>query len=124
MEKKLCSICGEENDDYFHTLGCNHSFHYNCLLLSFKNMKNNHCPYCRSTNNFLPIVNGVKKIIHGIHDTDNLTINEIDNYTISKCGQILQRGKNKGKRCSRNCKLGYNYCQLHLKNNIKNDIKE
>ena len=54
---KICSICGEENDEVFHTLKCGHSFHYLCLLLSFKNMKNNYCPYCRSSKNYLPVIN-------------------------------------------------------------------
>ena len=34
-----CAICGEENDDVFHTLRCGHTFHYGCLYTSFKNMK-------------------------------------------------------------------------------------
>ena len=107
MEKKLCSICGEENADYFHTLNCGHSFHYECLLQSFKIMKNNHCPYCRSEKNLLPIVNGVKKLIIGIHDIQS---EDIENYKVQKCQQVLTRGKNKGKQCSRNCKLGYDFC--------------
>ena len=58
-----CSICGENKDtQYVHKLKCGHEFHYNCLFLSFKGIKNNNCPYCRSPNNLLPLVNGLKKI--------------------------------------------------------------
>ena len=38
-------------------------------------------------------------------------------------GHILTRGKNKGNQCSKNCKLGYDHCQLHYKNYIKGDSK-
>ena len=122
MDGKKCSICGEENDDYLYTLGCNHTFHYQCLFLSFKNSKNNDCPYCRSKNNFLPIVPGVKKFNPKIHDWKSDTINLID----QKCEMVLKKGKNKGNKCTKNCKLGYNYCTVHLKqvNNIKTKKQE
>ena len=111
---KICSICGEENDEVFHTLKCGHSFHYQCLLLSFKNMKNNYCPYCRSNKNYLPVINGVKKIFPNIHNVDD---NYISSYHIKKCEHILTRGKNKGAKCTKNCNLGYNFCSIHCKNN-------
>ena len=113
-EKLFCSICGEDNDEVFHTLDCNHSFHYQCLFLSFKNMKNNNCPYCRSNKNLLPVISGVKKLcpeIHKINDEDMYT------YEIKKCEHVLTRGKNKGNTCSKNCKLGYKYCSMHYKKN-------
>ena len=110
MENKLCSICGEENDDYLHTLECGHTFHYNCTYLSFINIKNNTCPYCRSTGNHLPLVNGLKKIVPWIHNCDNSI-----NYESKTCSMILKKGKNKGEKCTRNCKLGYNLCTQHLK---------
>lgn len=121
-EQLSCSICGEENDEVFHMLNCNHTFHYNCLFLSFKNMKNNTCPYCRSTKNLLPIINGVKKIHPTIHQ-DGYQSDITNNYQIKKCSHILTRGKNKGNQCSKNCKLGYDHCQLHYKNYIKGDSK-
>ena len=67
-EQEICSICGEGNEEVFHTLDCNHRFHYQCLLLSFRNMKDNNCPYCRSSKNYLPVINGVKKIYPHIHN--------------------------------------------------------
>tara|TARA_Y100001935_G_scaffold71429_2_gene59605 strand:+ start:10854 stop:11249 length:396 start_codon:yes stop_codon:yes gene_type:complete len=119
--KLLCSICGEENDDVFHTLKCGHTFHYNCLYLSFKNMKNNNCPYCRSNKNTLPIISGIKKIHPLIHYGKIDYDMDYSNHTIQKCNHVLTRGKNKGVKCSKNCKLGYNYCTQHYKNYIKND---
>ena len=113
QEKQLCSICGDENDEVFHTLHCNHTFHYQCLLLSFRNMRNNSCPYCRSSKNYLPVINGVKKIYPNIHNVDN---DYILSYHVKKCEHILTRGKNKGNNCSKNCRLGYNYCTTHYKN--------
>ena len=120
-DKLLCSICGEENDDVFHTLKCGHTFHYNCLYLSFKNMKNNSCPYCRSNKNTLPIIPGIKKIHPLIHyGKIDYDVN-YNNHTVQKCNHVLTRGKNKGVNCSKNCKLGYNYCTQHYKNYIKKD---
>ena len=114
---KTCSICGEENDDYFHTLDCGHTFHYHCLFLSFKNMKNNNCPYCRSSKNLLPVINGVKKLCPEIHEINH---EDMNTYQIKTCEHVLTRGKNKGKTCSKNCKLGYNYCSTHFSMNKKN----
>ena len=115
--KEVCSICGDETSDkYIHTLKCNHSFHYECLLLSFKNMGNNNCPYCRSSNNKLPIINGVKKIIPWIHETyETYDSDFILNYKVKKCEYVLKKGKNKGNQCQKACKLGFNYCQTHCK---------
>ena len=112
-EQEICSICGEGGDEVFHTLDCNHRFHYQCLLLSFRNMKDNNCPYCRSSKNVLPVINGVKKIYPQIHNVDD---NYILSYQVKKCEHILTRGKNKGNQCSKNCKLGNNYCSVHSKN--------
>ena len=115
MENEICSICGEDiNVGYPHTLRCNHKFHYQCLYLSFKNLKNNDCPYCRSPNNKLPLVNGLRYINVNIHDVTN-----IEAYTNHKCGMEIMRGKNKGKKCGKSCTLGYDYCKIHLKKYIK-----
>ena len=112
MDCLNCSICGEEKTTQFtHKLKCGHEFHYQCLFLSFKSMKTNNCPYCRRGNNYLPIVNGIKKIYPGIHNME-----EADEYINQKCKYVLTRGKNKGKRCSRNCLLGEEYCRTHSKN--------
>jgi len=111
MESINCSICGEGlNESYKQTLNCGHTFHYECLMLSFKTMKNTSCPYCRSPNNLLPLVNGLKKVYSNIHD-----VNELNTYENKKCLHILERGKNKGKQCSRYCHIGMDYCLIHNK---------
>ena len=79
-------------------------------MLSFKTIKNTACPYCRSGNNLLPLVNGLKKVFNGIHDMD-----EWGTYENKKCLHILKKGKNKGKQCSKNCHIGMDYCLIHNK---------
>ncbi len=84
-------------------------------------MNNNECPTCRSNNNFLPLVNGLNKVYEGIHDTTELY--KFSNHT---CDMVLKKGKNKGKKCSKNCILGRDYCKVHY-NKIKdksNNIKD
>ena len=114
METKECSICGE--DDKFsikHTLCCNHTFHYNCLFLTFKNMKTNRCPYCRKSGNYLPLLNGIKKTYINIHEMN-------DDFQNIPCSSLIQRGPNKDKPCGKNCHLGFNFCKMHLKREHKN----
>ena len=129
MSDEECSICGLElKDKYCQELNCNHKFHYECLMKSFmntsklnKNNKNN-CPYCRSSCDYLPVVNGLKKLIVGVHFE---TIQEfIDENGIIKnkniyCQYILKRGKNKGNKCDKKCFLGYEYCKIHKKSMMK-----
>ena len=121
MTDNICSICGDElNSEYPHTLKCNHSYHYQCILLSFKNMNNNECPTCRGGNNLLPLVNGLKKVYEGIHDTTHLQ--SFSNHT---CNMVLKKGKNKGSKCSKNCILGREYCKVHYDKMKKDgEIKE
>ncbi len=117
MDCISCSICAEPlSSQYSHKLKCGHEFHYQCLFLTFKNMKTNRCPYCRSQFNLLPLVNGIKKIYPNVHDTSN-----IESYENKKCKMILTKGKNKGKQCSRYCKIGMDYCPLHNKINNKDN---
>lgn len=120
-EKHICGICGEKNDEVFHTTKCGHTFHYSCLYSSFKNMKNNVCPYCRSTKNVLPIIPGLKKIQPLLHYHQIDYTKDYKDHKVEKCCHVLTRGKNKGEQCKKNCKLGYNYCSLHYKNHIKKD---
>ena len=111
MEEDLCSICYDPlHKQFSHTLSCNHTFHYECLYKSFKEDWLNMCPYCRSENNKLPIVNGIKKIYPNIHNTEN-----IDTYKNIPCNYIIQRGKNKGTICNKNCMYGEYQCTRHIK---------
>ena len=124
-EEIECNICGTElNDKFTHKLKCNHVFHYECLMKTFQSMMNNkshkknYCPYCRSNCNYLPIINGLKRIVPGIHchNDNQCTIKKIlkDEFS-NTCKFILTRGKNKGQPCSKNCLLGYEYCTNHKK---------
>ena len=54
-------------------------------------------------------------------------MNGWETYENKKCLHILERGKNKGIQCSRNCHIGMDYCLIHNKkhkeiddNNINN----
>ena len=134
MDEK-CSICGCANEDYMIKLECGHTFHYECILLTFINSRNKQCPYCRREQKCLPVIKGVKKIIPWIHSNyyDYNTILDIDKnvidiseYKVQKCYHILMKGKNKGKTCSHYCKLGYDVCHKHLKliNKKKENISD
>ena len=128
MDSEECSICGLElNEKYTHELSCGHKFHYECLMKTFahtpkksygKKKVLNSCPYCRKDCDYLPVVNGLKKLIVGVHFE---TIQEfIDENGILKlknnsCQYILKKGKNKGKQCDKKCFLGYEYCKIHKK---------
>ena len=80
----------------------------------------NHCPYCRKNGDYLPLVNGVKKVIPNVHcmnTTKSIQDKKIilKNEYSTKCVFILTRGKNKGSECGKNCVLGYTNCKAHLK---------
>ena len=113
--KECCGICGDlMKTKYSCTLKCNHVFHYECIqktLLSQK-VSINRCPYCRQPIDYLEPVNGLKKLVIGIHyrDTKNAP-----KHTNTKCDHIMTRGKRKGESCNNNCKLGYLKCGLHQK---------
>lgn len=108
---ELCAICYEPLDKkHTHKLKCGHEFHYECLYQSFKRDWLKSCPYCRSENNSLPLVNGLKKIDYNIHS------GYIDSqYENHPCCHILQKGKRKGYACNKNCLLGELFCRAHSK---------
>ena len=116
MNTEPCAICGISDPYMFnYTLDCNHTFHYQCLLETFKHMKTHSCPLCRNTGNKLPRVNGLRKIIPHIHESS------CDEYVSQPCQSIIQRGKNKGNTCGKHCQLGFNFCKTHLKREMKID---
>ena len=79
-------------------------------------MRTNRCPYCRSGNHLLPLINGIKKPHYAIHKED-------PNYINKKCETILTRGHNKGSPCGKNCHLGFNSCMVHLKQQLNKQMK-
>lgn len=119
-EEEECSICGVDlNRGYCIKLSCNHTYHYECLMSSFieikkcsslKNKYRNRCPYCRKSCGELPLVNGLKKVIPLIHYKLS---EEKPEYEERGCKGILKSGKNKGLVCNKKCQLGYEYCKRH-----------
>ena len=132
MSEEDCSICGLElNEKYTHELSCGHKFHYECLMKTFIHTKTykdnkNSCPYCRDNCGYLPVVNGLKKLIVGVHFAKIQEFtgdNGVTKLKNNPCQFILTRGKNKGKQCGKNCCLGYDYCKIHKKSmDKKNNI--
>ena len=55
---------------------------------------------------YLPIANGLKKLIVGVHGNYKELYDENGNHKLKNksCQHILTRGKNKGNQCSKNCK--------------------
>ena len=100
-----CSICGLDLDDkYTHRLKCNHVFHYECLVKTFMSQPNkfgkntgNTCPYCRVKVDYMPVVNGLKKMTVGVHCQRIQDVHVLEN---TPCKFTLKRGKNKGNTCS------------------------
>ena len=99
MSENECLICYELLDDNQITLLCNHRFHYNCIVMSYKKARNNLCPYCRQA--------GGKIIVK---------------ETINYCKAIIGSGPYKGCVCK--IKAKYNgYCGRH-KNKFANILIE
>jgi len=119
-EIEICNICGDNlSNAHIHKTNCNHIFHYECLQKSLQNSfdKNNSCPLCRQHIDLLVPVNGLKKLIRGIHYTSEQYKNSL-NYINIPCKDILKSGENKGSVCNKNCKIGYDSCGRHVKKNI------
>ena len=131
MDSNICPICFdklEENEDKV-KLTCGHCFHYDCILLVYKNnvqqKKYNvrKCPYCRSNGGYLKYKVGGLPIANIHREYDELkknlekgNFNMIEKYLIKdKCHAILKSGINKGNQCSRNKCEGKNFCKTHLK---------
>ena len=111
-----CIICGENlNEKYSLNLecACKSIYHYECIFNTLKNDKYRKCPYCSTYDIKLPLVNGLKVVDKYIHKIDN----NIE-YENMMCQTILKSGKNKGNKCEKNCKLGYDVCQRHFKISI------
>tara|TARA_B100001115_G_C15611203_1_gene293015 strand:- start:237 stop:647 length:411 start_codon:yes stop_codon:yes gene_type:complete len=119
-----CAICGVcLKDKYCHQLLCGHKFHYECIMKTFDSTIHGHgikykqrCPYCRAKVECLPIVNGLKKIELYVHTNNYKELHKMKkNHVNTSCKHILKKGKRKGDECGKNCKLGYEYCNVHNK---------
>jgi len=132
---ETCPICYDELDSTSITLKCNHTFHYNCILNSFKSSitknssnllnKTRKCPYCRNDGGYLPLKDNSYPF-KGIHleyyeieqcllrnDFDKLKIITDKYIDKSKCNAIIKTGINKGYQCKKNKKKNLDYCHLH-----------
>jgi hypothetical protein len=114
-----CAICAEPlADQYCHSLDCGavkHTFHYECLMNTYKSSNQLRCPYCRTQQDFLPIVNGLKNVIAGVHYKRYTTKPELQN---TPCQAILKQGKRKGEICNAKCQLGSHHCKRHTKKKV------
>lgn len=112
-----CNICGEPlSTKPSHTLDCNHCYHYECIQKTFIMFRKKcKCPLCGQYSKGLPLVNGLPKLIKGIHYTD-----EPPEYESAKCEHLLKSGKRKGEKCGAKCGLGLDVCNRHHKLLVKN----
>ena len=124
-----CYICYDnitENDKDISILKCGHKFHYDCILLTYKNNKTKReCPYCRSFGGYLKLKEGIIPI-RNIHKEYNEYIqgnNNVIQYIPNKCNYILKRGKNSGKQCSYNKKYD-SFCLKHYRLTHNKDPKK
>lgn len=131
-----CAICYEKMNENQITLKCKHTFHYDCILNSYKHcIKNLHislikkprlCPYCRNNGGYLPLRENTYPF-KGIHleyyeieqhliRNDIVKLKEITDKYINKkkCNAIIKTGLNKGYQCKKNKQKNTDYCHLHL----------
>ena len=115
-----CAICAEPlSDKCCHTLTCgsvNHTFHYECLMNSYKSSNQLRRPYCRKPQDFLPIVNGLKNVLAGVHYKRYTEKPELENVL---CQATFKQGKRKGQQCNAKCQLGSYRCKRHTEKKNK-----
>jgi len=118
IEENICAICDEYmiSNQNVVKLGCkdnqgrltNHTYHYECILMSYKVSRTMECPICRKKGGWLPLPEG-KKLERFCHREwkEGLT-------SYNRCQAILKSGQNKGKKC---LAIVYNpkkkYCGKH-----------
>ena len=52
---------------------------------------------------------------YGKYGNSTENTENMETYENKKCLHILERGKNRGKQCSRSCHIGMDYCLIHNK---------
>ena len=126
----------EKIDNTSIKLDCNHTFHYNCILMTFKtnlinNRKVRRCPFCRKVTSHIPLIKQmfplrnihkeyevIKDFLHS-HDFQSIYVlaKEYNFLDKSKCHAIVTTGNNRGSQCKKNkSKDGSVFCYLHKKN--------
>ena len=122
-EEPCCDICGDPHKlKYVQALKCNHSYHYECILKAFlcDRKRHNQCPLCRQSHGLLPLVNGLTKIVKGIHYLNEYPVD----YVQLPCPVILKSGKRKGFGCGSKCIIGLSMCKRHHTAILKKEDKE
>lgn len=123
MDDISCDICGDsQNERFTINLKCNHCFHYDCIMKSFQydKYKYNKCPLCRQSHGLLPIVNGLPKLIRGIHYIGTIP----QDYIEVRCCELLKSGKRKGLPCGSKCIIGSTVCKRHHQTNLTKKGKQ
>ena len=113
-DKDICLICYDKLDNNISILKCSHKFHYECILMTYKNSKKKQCPYCRGYGDYLKLPDGIVPE-YNIHK-EYLSYKKQDyNITLieGRCKHILTQGKNKNKQCSFKSKTDQGYCKRH-----------
>jgi hypothetical protein len=131
-DEKICPICYDDLDSKkdIVKLLCGHKFHYECILLIYKNAKLSYmhnkkkirrCPFCRMDGGYLPLI--LPQVpLNGIHvEYVNLEIFQNNNnweaieqyFNRERCHTILKSGKNMGNQCSRRCIKNIKFCKIH-----------
>jgi hypothetical protein len=132
-EETLCPICYDNLDSQKNIveLCCGHKFHYNCVLMVFKNNihqypynsnKIRKCPFCRMDGGYLPLIYPQVPL-----QFINLEYNELETYRQNhdfeaiekyfdktRCHTILKSGRNKGCQCSRKQLINSKFCKQHV----------
>ena len=131
-DKKECPVCYDELDETSVKLKCGHSFHYNCILNSYKSINKKNkirylrlCPYCRLDGGYLELKKN-NYPIKGIHyeyyaiekyiimnDFEKVKEMTKDYLNPKKCNAIIKSGINKGYQCKMNKKNNEDYCYHH-----------
>ena len=125
-EEICCDICGDPHKlKYVQTLKCNHSYHYECILKAFlcDRKRHNQCPLCRQSHGLLPLVNGLTKIVKGIHYLNEYPVDYVQLLGYNSCQAILKSGKRKSQSCGSKCMLGFTMCKRHYTAKLKKDDK-
>lgn len=118
MSEECCAVCGDNlSHKFVHTLKCNHSYHYECIMktFTFDHKKRNECPLCRQPSGFLPLVNGLPRLHKYIHYAGNYPTN----YTCTPCNVVIKLGKRKGDDCGSKCMIGLDICKRHHVSKLK-----
>ena len=135
LDDNMCPICYDDMCDDSINLVCGHTFHYTCILETYKSKYNKnkntrwirYCPYCRQYGGYLPLKNNIfplKKIHEEFNElekyldmNDFKTLKEISKKYMDpkKCQTILKSGVNRGYQCKKtHCKES-NCCFIHNK---------